>query len=68
MYTYMVTLIDKETGKDQRILVRSTCSDGMQEFVDSLDDLKLDSPVVVDVRQLANKRPLPRTTLMSYNS
>ncbi|QDF18590.1 hypothetical protein SEA_PUPPER_104 [Gordonia phage Pupper] len=67
-HTYLVTLIDRETGQDQRILVRSENADGMQEFVNSLPDLELDHPVVMGVRQLALKRRLPRTNLLSVTA
>lgn len=66
MNTYLVTLADRATGKDQRILVQSKSSDNMQEFVDS-DQVKptltLADPVVIAIHQLAIKRP-PLKTLM----
>lgn len=67
--TYLVTLADHETGKEQRILVRSACPDGMQEFVERPDltpALDIQHPVVLAIKELNIKRPLPRTTLTSY--
>lgn len=49
MNVYLVTLVDKITGELKRILVRSECSHGMQAFVDTLDDLGIGHPVVVDI-------------------
>lgn len=49
MKNYLVTLVDQETGELQRIVVQSECPHGMQEYVDSLSDLKLAHPVVVDI-------------------
>ncbi|QIG58319.1 hypothetical protein SEA_SKOG_167 [Gordonia phage Skog] len=66
--TYLVTLIDRETGQDQRILVRSENADGMQEFVDTLTDLEIDAPVVMGVRELAVKRSLAKTNLLFVTS
>lgn len=60
MNTYLVTLADRNTGEDQRILVQSTTDDGMQEFVTSaaiLPTLKLADPVVIAIHQLRVKRP-----------
>lgn len=60
MNTYLVTLADRNTGKDQRILVQSLSSDNMQEFVDSdqvRPTLSLADPVVVAIHQLRVKRP-----------
>jgi len=59
MHTYLVTLADRETGKDQRILVHSANDQGMQEFVTSdtvLPSLNLDDPVVIAVHRLNIKR------------
>jgi len=66
--TYLVTLADRESGKDQRILVQSECSDGMQEFVDTLSDLTINNPVVINVAELPIKRPLPKTNLASFTA
>lgn len=63
--TYLVTLADRNTGEDQRILVQSSNSDNMQEFVESdsvLPSLKISHPVVIAVHQLRVNRP-HRTTL-----
>lgn len=60
MNTYLVTLADRKTGRDQRILVQSADSDGMQEFVDSdsvRPTLQLEEPVVIAVHQLRVSRP-----------
>lgn len=60
MNTYLVTLADRTTGEDQRILVQSADDNNMQEFVTSaavLPTLKLADPVVIAVHQLRIKRP-----------
>lgn len=60
MNTYLVTLADRNTGKDQRILVQSANDDSMQEFVNSDDvrpTLLLADPVVIAIHQLRIKRP-----------
>lgn len=65
MNTYLVTLADRETGKDQRILVQSQSSDDMQEFINSdqvRPTLNLASPVVIAIHQLRVRRPF-RTVL-----
>lgn len=65
MNTYLVTLADRNTGKDQRILVQSADDDNMQEFVTSdevLPTLALADPVVIAIHQLRIKRPY-RTVL-----
>lgn len=67
--TYLVHLADRDTGQDQRILVRSDTSEGMQEFVLQADlqpPLEIANPVVIGIRELAINRPLPRTTLTSF--
>lgn len=67
MNTYLVTLADRNTGEDQRILVESTDDNNMQEFVTSeavLPTLRLAEPVVIAIHQLRIKRP-HRTTLPS---
>lgn len=68
MNTYLVTLADRITGEDQRILVQSADSNNMQEFVDSdrvKPALRITEPVVIAVHHLRIKRPLLRTTLPS---
>ena len=68
MNTYLVTLADRNTGKDQRILVQSTTDDNMQEFVVSdavLPTLALTDPVVIAVHQLRIKRPYHNTVMPS---
>lgn len=62
MDTYMVTLADRETGQDQRILVRTNNPDNMQEWIDAKSGdfqppLKFASPRVIGVRKLPMKRP-----------
>ena len=68
MNTYLVTLADRNTGKDQRILVQSTTDDKMQEFVVSdivLPTLALADPVVIAIHQLRIKRPYHNTVMPS---
>ena len=68
MNTYLVTLADRNTGQDQRILVQSENSDGMQEFVDSekvLTTLNITNPVVIAIHQLRIKRPVLKVTMPS---
>lgn len=53
MATYVVTLVDKVTGKTQRIAVNSVCTHGMQEYVDELvaagdPGIRLEHPVVCE--------------------
>jgi hypothetical protein len=60
MNTYLVTLADRSTGKDQRILVQSVDSNNMQEFVESdavRPTLSVNDPVVIAVHQLRVNRP-----------
>jgi hypothetical protein len=60
MNTYLVTLADRSTGKDQRILVQSVDSNNMQEFVESdavRPTLSLNDPVVIAVHRLRVNRP-----------
>lgn len=66
MNTYLVTLADRVTGKDQRILVQSKSSDDMQDFIESdqvKPTLSLEEPVVIAIHQLRVKRP-PLHTVM----
>lgn len=66
MNTYLVTLADRSTGKDQRILVQSKTDENMQEFVESsevLPTLQIAEPVVIAIHKLAIKRP-PANTVM----
>lgn len=68
MNTYLVTLADRNTGADQRILVQSTDDSNMQEFVTSdavLPTLALTEPVVIAIHQLRVKRPYTNTVLTS---
>lgn len=60
MNTYLVTLADRSTGKDQRILVQSVDSNNMQEFVESdavRPTLSVNDPVVIAVHRLRVNRP-----------
>lgn len=52
---YRVDLIDRHSGHFHRIVVRAQCTDGMQEFVDTLPGLPLDYPVVVDIARLTHR-------------
>lgn len=45
---YLVTLLNDQ-GRMQKIIVQTTCLHGMQEFIDSLPDLKIHNPVVIDI-------------------
>jgi hypothetical protein len=68
MNTYLVTLADRSTGKQQRILVQSRTDEGMEEFIRSpevLPTLELDDPVVIAIHQLRVKRPIRGTVLSS---
>lgn len=68
MNTYLVTLADRNTGADQRILVQSADDTNMQEFVTSdavLPTLALADPVVIAIHQLRVKRPYTNTVLPS---
>lgn len=53
MKNYLVTLIDRDTGEMQRIVVQSECSCDMQEYVDTLTDLNISNPRVVDINERA---------------
>ena len=46
--SYLVTL-SNEDGEIQKIIVQTSCIHDMQEFVDSLTDLKIKNPVVIDI-------------------
>lgn len=66
MNTYLVTLADRRTGKQQRILVQSTTEEGMEGFVNSpevLPTLELDDPMVMAIHRLRVKRPARGTVL-----
>lgn len=68
MNTYLVTLADRKTGQDQRILVQSANDEGMQDFIDSDEvrpTLKLANPVVIAIHQLRVRRPYTNTVLPS---
>lgn len=62
MKNYLVTIIDRATGAMDRIVVQSECPCGMQEYVNTLNDLKISQPMVVaiDVRSGAH---LPQVDL-----
>jgi len=66
MNTYLVTLADRNTGEDQRILVQSKTDDNMQDFVESDEvrpTLRLAEPVVIAIHRLSIKRPPLHTTM-----
>lgn len=68
MNTYLVTLADRNTGEDQRILVQSKTDENMQEFVESdkvRPTLQLQDPVVIAIHQLRIKRPPAQTVMPS---
>ena len=68
MNTYLVTLADRNTGKQQRILVQSRTEDGMQEFIESpgvIGTLSLESPTVIAVHRLRVRRPIRGTVMQS---
>jgi hypothetical protein len=46
---YSVTVVDRDSGRMQRVLVESCCPNGMQDFVAGIPDLDMQDPVVVDV-------------------
>lgn len=50
MHSYLVTLSNTQ-GEMQQIVVQTPlhCIHDMQEFVDSLTDLKIKDPVVIDI-------------------
>ena len=65
---YLVTMIDRETGKCQRIIVCSPCEHGMQKFVDELvlqgaPDIHLSHPVVIDIDEDAVRHIPMRDTV-----
>lgn len=53
MKNFRVTLIDRETGRMQRIRVQSECSCRMQEYVDTLTDLEISNPMVAEINEKA---------------
>lgn len=68
MNTYLVTLADRSTGKDQRILVQSENDENMQEFVESSEvrpTLTVTDPVVIAIHRLNIKRPPMHTVMQS---
>jgi hypothetical protein len=68
MNTYLVTLADRNTGEDQRILVQSKNDEDMQAFVESDEvrpTLRLTDPVVIAIHQLKIKRPVLKVTMPS---
>jgi hypothetical protein len=68
---WLVTLADRATGADQRVLVTTPPTDGEGEVRDFIlrpgltgtagEVITLTDPVVIGVRRLAIKRPLGRT-------
>lgn len=68
MNTYLVTLADQATGEYQRILVQSRDDRDMQGFVSGdpvRTTLRIADPVVISIKLLKVRRPLPRTNLTS---
>jgi hypothetical protein len=68
MNTYLVTLADRNTGEQQRILVQSRTDDGMQDFIDSPEvkpTLDVDDALIIAIHQLRVKRPARGTVLTS---
>ena len=67
MHSYLVTLADRITGAQQRIIVQSDCSHGMQEYIDAQvaegnAAITLAHPVVIDVdERIARHIPLQYT-------
>ena len=65
MNTYMVSIADRDTDLEQRILVRAHNAEGMQEYVDRRplgtkgETIFLEHPVVIGVREI--KDPHTRT-------
>lgn len=52
MNSYLVTMLDRITGEQCRVIVQSDCVHGMQAFVDGLaakGQLSITNPVVIDV-------------------
>lgn len=61
-HSYLVTLSNDE-GEIEKIIVQTTCTHGMQEFVDSLPNLKIKNPVVIDIdAQAAKHVPIIETS------
>lgn len=56
MHSYLVTL-SNEAGEIQKIVVQTPegCIHDMQEFVDSLTDLQIANPMVIDIDAEAAK-------------
>jgi hypothetical protein len=72
MDTYLVSLADRDTGQEQRIVVRAENVTDMQEWVDSRpvgiqgETITLVTPIVIGVRQLHIKRT-PKTNFATMN-
>jgi hypothetical protein len=52
MQSFLVTMLDRMTGEECRVVIQSSCQHGMQDFVDSLareGKLPITSPVVIDI-------------------
>lgn len=52
MQNYLVTMVDRVTGRHQRVIVQSDCPHGMQEYIDHLvtegsTEIRLAHPVVI---------------------
>ena len=69
MDTYLVTLVDRKTNKDQRVLVQDKNPDrDWQEWIDSKAStfdppLTISNPRVMNVHKLKVKRPVGRTLM-----
>lgn len=56
MHSYLVTMLDRMTGEECRIIVQDNCPHGMQAFVDNLaatGRIAIANPVVVDIDERA---------------
>lgn len=49
MHSYLVTMVDRNTQKEQQIVVESPCEHGMDAFVEGLSDLEIEDPVIKSV-------------------
>ncbi len=58
--SYLVTL-SNDAGEIQKIIVQTTCTHDMQEFVDTIGDLEIRNPVVIDI-ELVNHIPVTETS------
>ena len=54
--SYLITLSNDE-GEIQKIVVRTSCTHDMQQFVSSLQDLKIKNPVIIDMEDRTSDLP-----------